>query len=520
MMRAFLKLVMGLMMVSSVSSCQQKGKKSATSYLRLNFQQGEVPSCHPFLSAGHMRGRTLGKLLFEGLTRIDSTGEPALAGAKEVQISSDKTRYTFLLRDNHWSDGSEVTADHYVSAWRHALTPGSNCPRADFFYLIKNGQKAKKGEISIENIGVQALDSKTLMVELENPSSHFLSLLAQPLFAPLKQPEEDPKIFNGPFKIGNWIKGVSIQLEANSCFWNCRHVPLNGITIDYVEDQMTATYMYEKGQIDWIGEPLSALTKESTLELVRKNQALFQPVDRFFWIYLNTHQSVLKSQKIRKALSLSIERKQIVDHVCVGGEPILTPVPAAMISYSRFQTQREDLELAKRLFSEGLQELDLIEAPCIVLSYIADASRKQIAEYLKERWEDALGLTIKLQGCEWNVLNNNLERGNFEIGGCMASAFYGDPLEFLDRFETLGNGNFPQWESDAFKEKLSLIRQEVNEQKRMDLLAEAEKILVDEMPIIPVYHCVHAYAHNPALKGYVLDGGGCVDFAYSRLNLD
>ena len=449
--------------------------------------------------------------------RIDNTGQPALAGAKEVQVSSDKMRYTFLLRDNHWSDGSKVTADHYVSAWRHALTPGSDCPRADLFYLIKNGRKAKKGEISIEKVGIQALNPTTLIVELENPSPHFLSLLAQPLFAPLKKPQEEPKTFNGPFKIREWTKGVAIQLEANSHFWNSSHVQLNNISIDCVRDSMTALYMYEKGQIDWIGEPFCPLQKDVALQLIEKNQALSQPVNRFFWVFLNTHHPLLRSQKIRKALSLSIERKQIVGHICMG-EPILTPVHYAMIPYSVLQTEKEDLALAKHLFREGLQELNLTKdiSPPIMWSYIADlGGTKQLAEYLKERWEEAFGLTIKLQGCEWNVLRHNLESGAFEIGGCMASAFYGDPLEFLDRFEELNNDNFPQWESAAFKEKISLIRQETNEQKRMDLLVEAEQILVDEMPFIPLYRCIHVYAHHPSLKDYVLDGAGCVDFAYA-----
>ena len=189
-----------------------------------------------------------------------------------------------------------------------------------------------------------------------------------------------------------------------------------------------------------------------------------------------------------------------------------------MIPYSILKTDKEDLELAKRLFREGLQELNLTKdiSPPIAWSYISDvAGRKQLAEYLKERWEEAFGLTIKLQGCEWNVLRHKLESGAFEIGGCMASAFYGDPLEFLDRFEELNNDNFPQWESDAFKEKISLIRQETDEHKRMDLLVEAEQILVDQTPFIPLYRLIHVYAHNPSLKDYVIDGAGCVDFAYA-----
>ena len=515
-MHIYLRLSMGLILMFSSYACQPKGAKSAITSLRLNFQEGDVPSCHPFQTAGHVRGRVLGKLLFEGLTRIDNKGKPILAGAKELHLSSDKKTYTFLLRDNHWSDGSPVTADHYVSAWRHALTPGSDCLRADLFYLIKNGQKAKKGEVSIEEIGIQALDPTTLKVELENPSSYFLSLLAQPLFAPLKSPQEEPTAFNGPFKIKDWVKGREIHLEANSHFWNCGCVQLKDITIDCIQDPMTTLYMYEKGQIDWVGDPFCALQKEAKLDLIKKKQAYSQPVDRFFWIFLNTHHPLLSSEKIRKALSLSIDRAQIVNHISIGGEPILTPVPEAMIPYSYHPAPEEDLEGTQRLFSEGLKEMGMDKMPSVTLSYVNDGpGGKQLAEYLKERWEDAFGFTTQLQAYEWNVFRSHMEHHNFEIGGCMASAFYGDPLEFLDRFAELSNSNFPQWESAVFKEKISLIRQEPNEQKRIDLLREAEKILVDQTPFIPVYRCIHVFAHHPSLKGYTLDSAGCVDFAYA-----
>ena len=510
------RLLIGLIMMFSSYSCQQTDTKSAITALRLNFQDGDVPSCHLFQTASHVRGRVLGKLLFEGLTRIDNTGKPILAGAKELHLSPDQKTYTFLLRDNHWSDGSAVTADHYVSAWRYALTPGSDCLRSDLFYLIKNGQKAKKGEVSIEQVGIQALDPTTLKVELENPSSYFLSLLAQSLFAPLKAPQEEPTTFNGPFKIKEWIKGKVIQLAANSYFWNCEQVQLNHITIDCVQDAMTNLYMYEKGQMDWIGDPFCPLQKESVLDLIKKKQAYSQPVDRFFWIFLNTHHPLLSSEKIRKALSLSIDRAQIVNHICIGGEPILAPLSEAMIPFSRDQIQEENLVLAQELFSEGLKEMGMDKMPPVVLSYTHDTpSRKQLTEYLKERWEDTFGFTIQIQGYDWNVYRSHLEHHNFEVGGCMESAFYGDPLEFFDRFVELSNSNFPQWESALFKEKISLIRKEPNEQKRMDLLVEAEKILLDQTPFIPVYRCTHVFAHHPSLKDYIIDNAGCVDFAYA-----
>ena len=496
-----------------LTSCQSETPRHSSA-LNVNFQVGDVSSLSPHLLVD-MRGRVLGKLLFEGLMRIDCQGRPQLAGAERVEISSDRTQYTFTLRKQFWSDGSQVTSNQYVDSWRYALQPATNAPRADLFYLIKNGQKAKKGEISIEQIGVSAPDPQTLVIQLEHSSAYFLHLLAQPLFAPLKAPTEEPTVFNGPFVIKKWEKGISLQLEPNTLFWNRSSVHLPQINISCVTDPMTALYLYEKGQIDWIGDPISPISNEATVQLREKGLALARPVDRFYWIYLNPSHPLLQSVKIRKALYLSINREEITKHIFQGAEPLLTPVHQSVIPY---KPEQEDLERARCLFKEGLEELNIHNTPSFTLSYAQYANVKPLAEYLKNSWEEALGLTLQLQVNEWNVLRQNLEKGNFDVGGCFESAFYGDPLELLERFESLGNGNYCQWQNECFKQKLALIKKESDEKKQIELLIEAESILADETPFIPVFRAMHFYAHHPELKDYVFDATGCVDFAYARLN--
>lgn len=519
-MLKYINFLMVFLLMVSTHSCQRKSDDRTADYLHINFQEGDVPSLHPHLLVSHIRGRSLGKLLYEGLTRIDGEGNPVLAGAERVEISSDQIRYLFSLRSNAcWSDGSKVTAAHYVSAWRHALTPGTDCPRADVFYLIKGGRKAKRGEIAVESVGIQAIDATTLAVELEYPSAHFLTLLAQSVLAPLKNPQVEPKEFNGPFALKKWDKGVALQLEANPHFWNQDRVNLQAIDIAFVHDPMSAVYMYEKEQIDWIGDPFSSLPLESALRFIEKKEIYSIPINRFCWIYLNTQHPVLQSKKIRQALGLSIDRKQITDHICIDGEPMFTPVHTGMIPH--LQSAQIDLTRAKRLFNEGLVELDLIPETCpaITLNYPHLPQRKQLAEYLQNAWEQAFGLAIKVQGIEWNTFRSNLDKKSFEIsGGCMECALYNDSLELLERFEGIENYNPPQWEDHAFKEKISLIRQEVDPAIRKQLLAEAEEILLDHMPIIPVYRNLLMYVHPPRLKDYVCDSGGSIDFAYASFS--
>lgn len=499
------------MLMLILTSCQKK-ENTSESQLHLNFQEGEVPSLHPHILVNHMRGHSLGKLLFESLTRMDPEGNARPAGAKEIRVSQDATRFTFILRDHYWSDGSKVTAQHYASAWKHALSPGSACLRPDLFYVIKNGQKAKRREVSIEEAGIKAVDDSTLEVTLEYPCPHFLKLVAHPVFAPLiNVDEEEPQIFNGSFIPHKWDKGVVLQLRPNSHFWNVKSIQLNQIDINCIDDPMTSMYMFEKGKIDWVGDTLSPVTREIAMSLIEDKKAICKPVNRFYWLHLNTTNPLLASAKIRRALSLSLEREEITKHICIGN-PLSTPVHEQMICNLN---EAVDVEDAKALFNEGLIELGYTKETCpsLTLNY---ARQKPLVEYLKNRWEEVLGLTIHLQRYDWNIFRSNLESGNYEIAGCLESAIYGDPIELLERFESLGNCNFSQWEDSRFKEILTRIKNETANDERMRLLSLAQKILIDEAPIIPIYRCIHVFSHHPKLKEYVIDDGGYIDFTYAH----
>ncbi len=173
--------------------------------LKIDFQEGDLTSLHPHELIIYLRGISIGKTLFEGLTRMDEQGKAQLAGAQSVDISRNGLFYIFKLRENHWSDGTPVTAIQYESAWKEALSPVSFCKRAELLYMVKNAAEAKRGEVPLDAIGIKALDDQTLFIELARPSPHFLELLAQPICAPLKNPSEKTiSHFNGPFLLDKW----------------------------------------------------------------------------------------------------------------------------------------------------------------------------------------------------------------------------------------------------------------------------------------------------------------------------
>ncbi|MFZ0564952.1 MAG: ABC transporter substrate-binding protein, partial [Chlamydiales bacterium] len=307
--------------VSLQMSCQ---KKENLNVLNLNFQEGDLPSIHPHHLEDHSRGCVLALLLYEGLTSTNEEGKVELRGAREVHISDDQTLYTFTLHSRVWSDGTPLTAYHYEKAWKQAIAPDSDCLRADLFYIIKNGMEAKKAELPLDHFGVHAIDDHTLQVELSFPVPYFLRLLAEPIFLPVLKDEKDPKYFNGPFLIKEWVRDERLCLERNPYFWDHKQISLANINISFVTDPNTVLHIYEKNAIDFIGEPLCRLSNEAMINLQKKGVLKTQYPTRFFWVFFNTEKAPFHNSKIRQALSTAISRQLITNHILAGDTPLYT----------------------------------------------------------------------------------------------------------------------------------------------------------------------------------------------------
>lgn len=489
------------------------------SSLKIDFQEGDLTSLHPHELIIYLRGISIGKTLYEGLTRVDESGKTQLAGASSLDVSLDGLVYVFKLRPNHWSDGTVVTAHQYEAAWKEALSPVSFCKRSDLLFMIKNARAAKSKEVAIDAIGVKALDDQTLFVELERPSPHFLELLAQPIAAPLQDPKAQTILsFNGPFQVDSWERGSILKLKQNPYFWNSKNVSIPRIEVYMVQESDTTFALYEQKKLDWIGVPLCPLSTEQIDHLKTQKALLSHPIDRAFWIFLNTQHPSLSSPSIRKALSLAIDREKITENVLIGGIPLGKPLPQALLPKQGHLEILESKEEARRLFTLGLQELGLSRDtfPPLLITYSQQSNRKQLAEYLQKAWSQTLDIKVQLQPQEWNVLRSNLGTGQFEITGTFEASYCHDPLELMERLVSLGSANFPQWEFPLYQQKISSASREANLEQRFELLSEAEDILIDQMPFIPISSDRFLFAHHPRLKGYAFDSVGAVDFSYAR----
>lgn len=474
--------------------------------LHFCFQDGEPPSLHPHHIFGDIRCRALSKLLFEGLTRLDHRGKPILAGAERVFCSIDGLRYTFKLRPHLWSNGERVTAFHYEKSWKRFLYQhGSIGP----FLTLKNSKK------SPHELGVRAQDDKTLNIELEFPDPSFLEKLSLPLFFPLYEEMEEPRVFNGPFLSNNKDSHV-LSLDRNPYFWDRDSVFFQHILISSVSDVNKAYALFQKGEIDWIGDPFNHLTPSLLAELQNKENTHRQQVIRPFWIYLNTRSFPLTSASFRQALNLAIDRSVISKHILIDSLPLYTPLPPPLSHLSSSPSANSYCQ-AKQLFEKGLQELNLNRNNCppITLSYFESSIMENFANYLKQSWKKAFGIKICLEKREWNEFLSKLEKRNFQMGGCFESLLYQNPIELLERFEQ-PRYNFSNWTSPHYQKKIESLRQTTNPSLRKKQIKEAEEILHKETPLIPISNGIHYFCHHPKLKGYVVDQSGCIDFRWAR----
>ncbi|MEM7174658.1 MAG: peptide ABC transporter substrate-binding protein [Chlamydiota bacterium] len=510
-------LLVFLANLSLLGGCMKKPKENQSSnipnedILKFNFVIGDVPSLNPHELGSGGRGVALGKWLFEGLTRLNPKGEHELAGAEKVEISPCKTRYTFTLKSNHFSNGSPVTAHDYERSWKRALALDSKCSKAHLFYYIKNAEKAKKGALPIEQVGIKALDKKTLLVELNHPTPYFLNLLSSPLFAPF-QIDREQIVSCGPYMVEERKKDDYLLLKASPFFWDADQISIKKVKVFMIQDAMTAFSLYEKKDIDWIGDPFSYLPSEILCSEIDKG-TLFRGPDVVFpyWVYMNTEHFPVSSPLIRYALHCVIDRNEIAGHLLTEDEALHTPLPTPFGPSS----PNYNLEKGRALFEQALKELGLTRKtfPTLKISSASTTLHRRLAEYLQGRWQSTLGIKVDLDVQEWSTFYANIAKGNYQIGGFFTSGDYSDPVSFLELLAR--ENNFSRWEHAQYREVIEQLKRTSDSRLRSQLLAQAEEILKKEIPIIWIVNRVQYHAYRPNLKGLCFDQRGMLDLRWA-----
>lgn len=464
------------------------------------------------------------RMLFAGLVRLDETLKPRLELAESCRISSDNKTYVFTLKDSYWSDGSPVTAYDFEQTWKAALTPAYSSACTNLFFYIKNARKAFLGQISIDQLGVKALDDKTLMIELESANPNFLNVLINSVFSPVHKsmwqtpPDSAHLICSGPFCLKKYNFQDQVVLEKNKHYWNSKIVKLDELRYYIIKDPSTALLMFERKEVDWLGDPLSTIQLDSIPALRAKGLLNCFPMAGLQWLFINTERYPLNNVNIRKALAYAIDRKMLMQeifHLDATQTPTMGLIPQ-IVKKERWHPwfKDNDTQQAKILFQKGLQELGITaeQFPKINLTYYYSISGK-VLETIQQMWKKNLGIEINIIQLDGQMLISKLQERDFQISWAGWVLQYNDPASMLEVFKYKNTTpNYTGWENPEFIEHATASLSAIADGDRWEHIEAAEKIFCDEMPSIPVNDFTASYLAQPYVKGVIVNHLYQIDF--------
>ncbi|WP_338753563.1 peptide ABC transporter substrate-binding protein [Bacillus sp. FJAT-52991] len=492
----------------------------------------DIPSMDASIATDAVSFEVLNNTM-EGLYRLGENDQAVEGIAQgEPTISEDGKTWTFKLRDAKWSNGDPVTAHDFVYSWRRALNPDTAAEYAYIMYDIKNAQAVNEKKMKPEELGVKALDEKTLEVQLENPVPYFKELTAFGTFMPLNEKfvteqgekfgiEADTTLYNGPFTLSEWKQEDKYVMKKNPEYWDAETVKLEEIHTKVVKDVQAEVNLFESGDADRIILASEFVDKYKD----REEFFTFDQASTFFLRLNQTSNEVLKNVDARKAIAMGFDKTGVTDVILNNGsKPADYFVPANFVKGPDGKDFREtagtylqtDIKKAQKHWKAAKKALGQDQITLELLTYDDDTSKK-LAEYLKEQLETNLeGLTvnIKLQPFKQKLeLETNMDY-DFSIGGWGPD--YLDPMTFLDMFVTGGAHNQqgysnPEYDKLIKEAKTTLI---MEPEKRWDNLVKAEKILLEEdAAIAPIYQRSRAYLQRTNVKGILLHNAGG-DYSY------
>lgn len=528
---------------SDSASKDSSGKMAKKQELNL-IESAEIPTMDSVMNTDTV-GSIVMNNVFEGLYRQDLDNNPVLGmAAEEPKISDDKLTYTFKIRDDaKWSNGDPVTAGDFVFSWRRLVDPTTAAPYSYMMDgVIANASAVIAGEKQPDELGVKAVDDKTLEIQLERTVPYFKGLLSLAMYYPQNEKfvteqgekyasNSDALVYNGPFKLAAWDgTGLSWEYDKNDTYWDKDTVKLDKINVDVVKETSTALNLYDDGQIDRMvltGEYVQTRQDDPDLKKFPTSSVFFLKFNQ----ERNGKATPLANENIRKALSMAFDKQAYADTVLQNGSvPANGLVPAGLAKDPKndkdFRKENGDLskydaKKAQEFWKKGLKELGVDK---LDLEFLSDDTEnaKRSSEFMQGQLEENLdGLKITLRNVPFKVRIDNNDKQDYDIQLSGWGADFSDPINFLELFET-GNGNnksgFSNEKYDSLLKEISTTSL-TDPEKRWEQMLEAEKVLFDNGAIAPIYQRYWAVLEKPTVKdiGYHLVGA---DYSYKWTYLE
>lgn len=495
-------------MVTTLSGGVSAPTEAQEQVFRIN-NMVEPESLDPGAVTGVPEHRILSNL-FEGLTTTDPKDlSPKPGMAVSWSVSKDGLVYTFTLRDAKWTDGRPVTASDFLYAWERVLNPKSGAKYAQHLFHVRNGEAYNTGRLTdFSQVGVKAPGPKTLQVTLKSPTAYFLDLTSFYTLYPVPKWAIDAHgkdwvkpgkiVSNGPFRLARWVPQQELVLERNPQHWDAASVRLQRVLFIPTDDINTAYKQFLAGDSDWI-----PTVPPSQIDAAKNRPEFYvSPYLGTYYFRFNVTKPPLPDVRIRKALSLAVDRESLTRFVTRAGEvPHSGFVPGGLRGYEGPRGLGFDPAAAKRLLGEAGYP-DGKGFPKTELLYNTNELHRVITQAVQQMWKERLNIHVDLVNVEWKVYLARQGSLDYQISRAGWIGDYVDPNTFLEMWKTGGGNNQTGWSSARYDALVDQAAKLVSAKDRLQALHAAEQILLDEAPILPLFTYVNKGMLGKHVKGW------------------
>ena len=500
------------------SSCSKKEDADGARILHIG-NIGEPFTLDPHQATGTWENRIISDM-FIGLTTSDAAGAVIPGMASEWSTSADGLVWTFKLRDAKWSDGKPVTADDFVFGFQRLFTVKPPAKYASLLFLIKNSESLYGGKVAPDQLGVKAIDAKTLEITLNNPAPYLPGLLVHYTAFPIPKHvvervgdqwiKPENIVTNGAFKLTEWAPNDYVHVEKSTSFYDAANVCLNEMYYYPTQDDTAAERRVKTGKLDiqtnFSGSRLSELDK--TLP----GYARVHPYLALTYFLFNTKKKPFDDARVREALSISLNREFITDQILKGGQkPAYSLVPPGITGYDSGKVQPDwkaldrnaRLERARKLLSEAGYGPN--KPLVFTYKYRNSGDNPRLAPVVQQNWRE-IGDWVKVEiiGSDVQINYEKLRQGDFDVGDAAWVADFEDARSFLYNFETsAGQMNYGKYSNPKYDAMLMQSDKEKDAQKRIELMMQAEKIALEDDAFAPVFFYTNRNLVNPRVTGWV-----------------
>lgn len=454
--------------------------------------------------------------LFEGLTRLDRKAAPIPGAAASWTTSDDGLLYTFRLRPNlKWSNGEPVVAEDFAAGLRRLVNPATASQYAQVIGVIVNAADIVAGKKPVESLGVAAPDDATVVITLATPAPYLPGLLAHVSCAPLHRPSlaklgerfarPGEQVSNGAFVLTEWLQGSYIRTARNKHYWNDAANRIDGVKFLQIADENAELRAYRSGELH-----LTAVVPRGQFDWIRENLSAelhLSPQLTTYYYGFNLDRPLFRDVRVRRALSMVIDRERLADSVLRVGElPAYGWVPPGILGYDSQSFDYQHTPIADRI-AEAQRLLAAAgytrEKPLsFELRYNNGEVHTKVAVAVASMWKEALGVDARLAGVEFKSLMQDVDRRDVDIYRLSWVGDYNDPYTFLQYLKSDFGINLPHYRSGAYDALLEQASRQTDVAKRRNLLEAAERTALADHPLIPLYFYVNKHLVKPEVRGW------------------